>query len=317
MFDFIENFSSFLIFDLAWISRSHFWEALNFFVYDTIKILLLLVVITHLMSFINIYFPTKKVKEFLTKNKLFWLEYFFASLFGAITPFCTCSSIPLFIGFLRAGIPLWVTFAFLITSPLVNEVAIAMLLWCFGLKVTMIYVVSWMLLWIIGGFILWKMNLEKYLKDIVKEEKIPCGCKKEKCKSIFVQISKEAFKITFSLMPYIALWVGVWAIIHWYVPAWFFEVYISKNNIFAVPVAVILGIPMYANASSVVPIIQSLVDKWIPLWTALAFMMATVGLSLPEFLILKKVMQVKLLFIFFGLIGFFMIILGYLFNLVF
>lgn len=315
MFDFLEIFAKFVAVDLFKISDLYLREVVVFFVADVIKIFLLLVVITHVMSFVNHFFPTNKIKEFLTKNKLFWLEYFFASLFWALTPFCTCSSIPLFIWFLRAWIPLWVTFAFLITSPLINEIAIAMLLATFWLKITAIYVVSGMLLGMIWWFILGKMNLEKYIKDIKLNEKKPCSCKKQQIIKLWIQeVSENAFKITFSVMPYVLVWVLLWAIIHWYVPAWFFEKYITKDNIFAVPVAVILGIPMYANASSVVSIIESLVNKWIPLWTSLAFMMATVWLSLPEFLILKKIMQTKLLFIYFSLIWFFMIILGYLFN---
>lgn len=271
------------------------------------------------MSFINVVFPVEKIKTFLWKNKLFWFDYLLASLFWAITPFCTCSSIPLFIGFIKWGIPLWVTFSFLITSPLVNEVAIAMLLGIFWLKTTLIYILSWVILGVVWWWILWKMKLEKYIEDFVWNKNLNNSSKdqiQKSWKQIWLKSSKSGLSITKKIIPYVLFWVGLWAIIHGFVPTWFFEKYISQDNPFAVPIAVIIWIPMYANATSIIPIVQALIAKWIPIWTGLAFMMAVVGLSLPEFLILKKVMKTKLLFIFFGLVGFFMIILGYFFNMV-
>ena len=310
--------ADFLVYDLLNLSW-HLWESLHFFIVDTIKIVILLLVITQIMSFINVIFPVEKVRDFLQKNKLFWFEYLFASLFWAITPFCTCSSIPLFIGFLKWGIPLGITFAFMITSPLVNEVAIAMFLGIFGLKTTLIYMWSGIFLWMVWGWILGKMKLEKYVEDFVWNIKVNNSeviDTKKTWKQVWKESSKEGIAITKKVLPYVLLWVGLGALIHWFVPTWFFEKYISKDNIFAVPIAVIVGIPMYANATSIIPIVQALIVKWIPLWTGLAFMMAVVGLSLPEFLILKKVMKMKLLLIYFGLIGFFMILLGYFFNMV-
>ncbi len=315
----IQVFADFLVYDLLNLG-GHLWETIHFFIADTIKIVILLSIITQVMSFINIIFPIEKVRNFLGKKKLFWLEYLFASIFWAITPFCTCSSIPLFVGFLKWGIPLWVTFSFLITSPLVNEVAIAIFIWIFGLKVTLIYMLSGIFLWVVGWIILWKMNLEKYIADFVLDmrNKWDNGIevKKKTRKEIWKESSKEWWDITKKVLPYVLLWVWLWAIIHWFVPTWFFEKYITANNPFAVPLAVIIGIPMYANATTIIPIVEALISKWIPLWTGLAFMMAVVGLSLPEFLILKKVMKIQLLLIFFGLIWFFMILLGYFFNMV-
>lgn len=300
------------------LQNPHLRDAIEFFIYDSIKIILLLIVITNLMTLLNSYLPIEKIRNFLQQKKLFWLEYVFASLFGAITPFCTCSSIPLFVGFLKAGIPLGVTFSFLITSPLVNEVAIAMFLGIFGVKVTAIYMGSWILLWVLWWRILGKLGLEKYLADFIQaqraqqssvfvEEKVSLG---QRMKSV----TKEARTITKKIIPYVLLGVAVGAAIHGFVPTGFFEAYITKDNIFAVPLAVLLWIPMYANATSVIPIVQALIAKWIPLGTGLAFMMATVGLSLPEFLILKKIMKTKLLLIFFGVTGLCMIVLGYFFN---
>lgn len=320
MFDFLQIFTDKITYSLLNLSEnSHFWSSLNFFIYDSIKIIILLLIVTQIMSFINIIFPVEKIRNFLSKNKLFGLEYFLASFFWAITPFCSCSSIPLFIWFLRWWIPLWITFSFLITSPLVNEVAIAMFLWIFWLKITLIYVFSWIILWILWWFILWKLKLEKYVADFVWLKKIDNQefiKDKKNWKQIWILSSQEGIYITKKVLPYVLIWVMIWSIIHWYVPENFFEKYISSDNVFAVPISVILWIPMYANAISVIPIIESLIDKWVPLWTGLAFMMAVVWLSLPEFLILKKIMKTKLLLIFFWLVGFFIILLGYFFNLV-
>ena len=301
--------------NLSW----HLKEALNFFIYDTIKIVILLLLITQVMSFINVIFPVKKIRKFLTTKKLYWFEYFLASFFGAITPFCSCSSIPLFIGFLKWGIPLGITFAFLITSPLVNEVAIALFLWVFWIKVTLIYMFSWIILWMIWWFIIWKLKMEKYVADFIwdiKSDNTEIVEKKKTWKQIWKESSKEWIEITKKIIFYVIIWVWIWAIIHWYVPEWFFQKYITIDNPLAVPISVFLWIPMYANATSIIPIMESLVDKWIPLWTWLAFMMAVVWLSLPEFLILKKVMKIRLLFTFFWLVWFFIILLWYFYNCV-
>ncbi len=301
-------------------ATTHIAQALNFFLYDSIKIILLLLVITLLMTLLNSYLPIEKIRDFLSRNKLFWLEYVFASLFGAVTPFCTCSSIPLFVGFLKAWIPLGVTFAFLITSPLVNEVAIAMFLWIFWIKVTAIYMISGIVMGIVWWRFLGKLKLENYLADFIQAKRANQSVQMIQKKIIFSQrikeVTKEAWSITKKVTPYILLWVAVGAAIHGFVPTGFFEQYISKNNPFAVPVAVIVWIPMYANAMGVIPIVQALIAKWIPLGTWLAFMMAVVGLSLPEFLILKKVMKTKLLLIFFGVVGISIMILWYFFNVV-
>lgn len=319
MFIQLENVINWLIYSLLNLDATNHWaQALNFFVYDSIKILLLLILITFVMTLINSYLPIEKIRNFLTKNKLFWLEYFFASLFGAITPFCTCSSIPLFVGFLKGWIPLGVTFSFLITSPLVNEVAIAMFLGIFGFKITAIYMGTGMFLGIIGGWILGKLWLEKYLADFIKTQRTNWWNFGNNTKITIQQrlkeVGQEARSITKKVMPYVLLWVAIWAAIHGFVPTGFFEQYITKSNPFAIPLAVTFGIPMYANATSVISIVQALIAKWIPLGTGLAFMMAVVGLSLPEFLILKKVMKMRLLLTFFWVVALSIIIAGYLFN---
>lgn len=321
MFTPIQLFADWLIFTIFQIDKnSKLGDALNFFVYDTLKILILLFIITFIMGIINSYFPIEKVRSFLSRKKLFGLEYFLASFLGAITPFCSCSSVPLFIGFVKGGIPLGVTLAFLIASPLVSEVALAVFVGMFGWKITLIYLFSGMFLGAFGGFVLGKLNLEKYLADWVQE--LIQNTEKEDIleseKKIFIsrlsEIRKEAFDIVKRVFLYVLLGIGVGAVMHGFIPTGFFEAYISKENPFAVPIAVLIGIPMYSNAAGVLPILQVLVQKGIPLGTALAFMMAVITLSIPEAILLKQVMTTKLISIYFGVTSVFIIILGYFFN---
>ncbi|MBN2764755.1 MAG: permease [Paludibacteraceae bacterium] len=302
---------------------SHLGASVNFFFYDTVKILILLFLISSLMGVVNAYFPIDRLRNYLTSKKLYGLQYFFASFFGAITPFCSCSSIPLFIGFVKGGIPLGVTFAFLITSPLVNEVAVAMFLGIFGLKATLIYSVSGILLGTVGGYILGKFKLERYLSDWVKQIQAQSEMETEQWegeKTPFIDrlpsIIKDGWDIVRKVLVYVLIGIAIGAAMHGYVPENFFAQYLSADRWYAVPLAVILAVPMYANAAGIVPVIQVFVAKGVPLGTAIAFMMAVVGLSLPEATLLKKVMTWKLIGIFFGTISLFIILLGYLFNIV-
>lgn len=297
--------------------------AIDFFLYDTVKILILLYLVSMFMNFVNTYMPIEKIRIFLTNKKLFGLEYFIASFFGAVTPFCSCSSVPLFIGFVKGGIPLGVTFAFLITSPLVNEIAVAMFLGIFGFKITAIYVLSGIAVGMIAGMILGKLHQEEYLADWVKEILSNSTPRKEMLfaenKAFLDRISdasRESFSIVKGIIWYVLIGIGVGAVIHGYIPNDFFIQYISKENLFAVPIAVIVGIPLYSNAAGVIPILQVLISKGVPIGTALAFMMAVVGLSLPEAMLLKKVMQIRLLITFFGVVATCIIVLGYLFNII-
>ena len=247
-----------------------------------------------------------------------------ASLFGTVTPFCSCSSVPLFIGFVSGGIPLGVTFAFLVTSPLVNEVAIGLFIGLFGLKTTAVYVVSGVLLGMISGMVLQAFNLEKYLspwvKDILanaqKEQDTFIGEKKP-LKQRLPVITDEALKIIKGILPFLIAGIAVGGLMHGYVPEGFFENYMGKENMFAVPVSTLLAVPMYSNASGILPVVQVLVTKGIPLGTAIAFMMGVVGLSLPEAMLLKKVMTWKLIAVFFGTVTVCIMISGYLFNVIF
>ena len=320
----IQRFADWLIYDLCGLdSASRLGTALDFFVYDSIKILLLLFLISALMGVVNAYFPIDRLRHYLTTHKLYGLQYLLASLFGAITPFCSCSSIPLFIGFVKGGIPLGVTFAFLITSPLVNEVAVAMFLGSFGVKVTAIYVVSGILLGMIGGFLLGRMHLEPQLTDWVKQIQMQSTQQTEAWEAEHVSftrrlpsILRDSWGIVRGVLLYVLIGIGIGAMMHGYVPEGFFETYMARDNWFAVPLAVVLAVPMYANAAGIVPIIEVFVAKGIPLGTAIAFMMAVVGLSIPEATMLKKVMSWRLIGIFFGTVTLFIILLGYLFNLI-
>lgn len=324
MFEWTQVFADWLIYKVFNIAPdSSLGEALNFFVYDTIKILVLLFVIVFIMGVVNMYFPIERLKNYLNRKKLYGLEYLLGSTFGAITPFCSCSSVPLFIGFVQGGIPLGVTFSFLITSPLVNEVAIAMFLGLFGWKATLIYAGSGIILGTLGGWILGKFNLEPLLSDwvqkILNNSEADVEEYQDDSKQSFVQrlpdITKEAWDLVKGILIYVIIGIGIGAAMHGYVPENFFAEYLGSGAWWTVPLAVLLAVPMYANAAGIVPVIQVFVAKGVPLGTAIAFMMATVGLSIPEGTLLKKVMSWQLIAIFFGVVTLFIILSGFLFNI--
>ncbi len=320
----IKQFADWLVYDIFGLAvGSQLGGAINFFFYDTIKIIFLLFIISAIMGIVNAYLPIDKLRNFLVTKKLYGFQYLFAALFGAITPFCSCSSIPLFIGFVKGGIPLGVTFAFLITSPLVNEVAVAVFFGAFGLKATLIYAVSGILIGAIGGFILERFKLERFLSPWVKQiqeqseaEAAEWEAEKVSFFKRLPSILKDSWGIVRGVLVYILIGIAIGAGIHNYVPENFFAEYLSEGVWYGVPLAVILAVPMYANAAAVVPIVSSLVFAGVPLGTAIAFMMAIVGLSLPEATLLKKVMTWRLIGIFFGTVTLFIIILGYLFNVI-
>ncbi|MGM9819150.1 MAG: permease [Paludibacteraceae bacterium] len=319
----IQSFADWLVYSIIGLDSTTAWGgAVNFFVYDSIKILLLLFLISSIMGIVNAYFPIERLRNYLVNHRFYGLQYLLASAFGAITPFCSCSSIPLFIGFVKGGIPLGVTLAFLITSPLVNEVAVAMFLGSFGVQATMIYVVSGILLGCIGGIILGRMHLEPYLSDWVKKVQAQSEQQTEqweKDNTTFLQrlptIISDAWQIVRSVLLYVLIGIGIGAFMHGFIPEGFFEQYMSRDNWYAVPLSVVLAVPMYANAAGIVPVVEVFVAKGIPLGTAIAFMMAVVGLSLPEATLLKKVMTWRLISIFFATVTLFIILSGYLFNL--
>jgi len=290
-------------------------DALNFFIYDTIKILFLLIVIIFIVTLLRSYFSTEKVREYLSKKH----EYtgnVLAALFGIITPFCSCSAIPLFLGFLQARIPLGVTFSFLISAPLNNEIAIAMLFGLFGWKVTALYIGFGLLVAIVGGIIIGRLGLEKEIFSAVKpiEGEIKAEAQVIPFKIRLIEAKAYTLDIFRKIWLYVLIGVSVGAFIHGYVPTEIITSIAGADNLFAVPLATLLGVPMYSNAAGVMPLIEVLTSKGMLLGTALSFMMAITALSLPEAMILKRVMSLKLIGIFFGTVTLGIMGVGYLFN---
>ncbi|HEY9543765.1 permease [Prevotella sp.] len=320
----IQGFADWLVYGVLEIGvETRLGAAVNFFVYDTLKILLLLFLISVVMGVVNAYFPVERLRAYLATHRLYGLQYVLASLFGAVTPFCSCSSIPLFIGFVKGGIPLGVTFAYLITSPLVNEVAVAMFLGTFGLRITLIYVVSGIMLGVVGGWILGRLRTERWLSPWVmkiQEQATAESAEWEAEHTGFWQrlpmILRDAWGIVRGILLYVIIGIGIGAAIHGYLPEDFFRQYLSREGWLSVPLSVVLAVPMYSNAAGIVPVIEVFVQKGVPIGTALAFMMAVVGLSLPEAMLLKKVMTWRLIGIFFGVITLAIVLSGYLFNAV-
>lgn len=313
----IQSFADWLTYELLeFAPATRLGESVDFFLYDTMKILLLLFFISCLMGVVNAWFPVARVRRFLTEKKLYGAQYFFASFFGAVTPFCSCSSIPLFIGFVRGGIPLGVTLAFLITSPLVNEVAVALFLAVFGWKITCLYVVSGLLLGMVGGALLGRMGLERYLTSWVMAQ--TAGAAEGSGSALRLRaVVGESLGIVRGVLPYVLAGIAIGAAVHGYVPEDYFAGLLGGGELWSVPLAVLCAVPLYANAAGIVPVIEVLVAKGVPLGTAIAFMMAVVGLSLPEAMLLKKVMQWRLLAVFFGTVTLLIILSGYLFLLLF
>lgn len=320
----IQSFADWLVYGVFGLdSATKLGQAVNFFFYDSLKILILLFLISAVMGIINAYFPVDRLRNFLQSHKLYGLDYLLASLFGAITPFCSCSSIPLFIGFVKGGIPLGVTFSFLITSPLVNEVAVAMFLGTFGVKVTVIYVLSGILLGTIGGIFLGRFRLERFLspwvikiqQQSIAETQAWIADNTSFWKRL-PDILKDSWGIVRGVIIYVLIGIAIGAGIHGFVPEGFFSGALGSDKWWTVPLAVVLAVPMYSNAAGIIPLVEAFVQKGVALGTAISFMMAVVGLSLPEATMLKKVMTWKLIGIFFGAVTLFIILSGWLFNFI-
>jgi hypothetical protein len=304
----------YLVNDL-WQLQGHLGEAVNFFIYDTIKIWFLLLSIIFIVSYLRTHFNTEYVRAYLQDKPLFFGNVL-AALFGIITPFCTCSAIPLFLGFIQARIPIGVTFSFLISSPMNNEIAIALLFGIFGWKVTSVYIGFGLLVAIFGGYFIGRMNMQQYI--LMNVTPMEGELEEVSITLSFKERIKEAYDYTIDIFKKIYLYVmagvGIGAFIHGYIPADFIAAYAGANNPFAVIVAVLMGIPMYSNAAGVMPLIEVLTAKGMLLGTALSFMMAVTALSLPEAMILKRILHVKLIALFFGIVTLGIIGIGYLFN---
>ena len=295
--------------------NSIFGEALNFFITDSIKIAILLVAIIFFVSFLRSYLPPEKVKKVLA-NRFEFVGNILAAMIGIVTPFCSCSAVPLFIGFVESGVPLGVTFSYLVSAPMVNEVAAVLLLGLFGWKIALIYVVSGVVIAVVTGVIIGKFKLEGWVENYVW--KIKAGSTAVEDTKILAQRIKEARQYTFNLFkniyPSVLLGVLLGAFIHGYAPENFLASLAGKGNIFAVPLAVLIGVPLYSNAAGTIPIVKALIEKGLPLGTALAFMMAITALSLPEMIILRKVLKPKLLSVYIAILTVGVIFTGYLFN---
>ncbi|MEI8175069.1 MAG: permease [bacterium] len=292
-------------------------DTVNFFIYDSIKIFILMAVIIFCVSIIRSYLPPEKIRAILShKNK--YVGNIIASLLGIITPFCSCSAIPLFLGFIQAGVPLGTTFSFLVASPMINEVALVLLLGLFGWKIALMYIVSGLVISILSGIIIGKMKVENLVEPFVYQNTIngnidlPTMTRKER----IIYARDYTLDILKKVWIYIVIGIGIGAWIHGYVPADFLVQYAGSGKWYAVPLAVLIGIPLYSNTAGIIPLVSALTEKGVSMGTTLAFMMSVTALSLPEFMILKKVMKLKLIFIFAGIVAVGIMFTGYMFNIV-
>lgn len=315
MFEWWNNLSAILVFDiLGLVKGTKLGDAVHFFIFDTIKIFILLIVIVYLITFLRSYFPLEKIRVYLSgKNKI--IGHILASIFGIITPFCSCSAIPLFLGFLQARIPLGVAFSYLVSAPLSDPVVFALLISMFSLKIAVLYVAFGVIISIVVGLIIGAMNMEK---EVLIEVKPLDNISYTEDGTLFKHRIKESWDYSVDIFKkiylYIIIGVGVGAFIHGFIPEDFISKYAGGDVWYAPIVAVIVGIPMYSNELGILPIIEVLTQKGVLIGTALSFMMAIVALSLPEAMILKRVISIKLIGIFFGVVGLAILLTGYTLN---
>lgn len=295
---------------------THLTETLRFFIFEVPKVLLLLVLIIFCVGVLRSYFSTEKTRKMLEGKSLFTGNVM-AALLGIVTPFCSCSAIPLFLGFVEAGIPLGVTFSFLIAAPMINEVAVVMLLGLFGWRVMLIYIITGLIVAILSGWIIGKLKLEKYVAEWVYQVKTGDSLQTEGKLQFQERISyaiNTVKEIVGKIWIYIVIGIAVGAGAHGYVPEDFLSSLLGKESWYGVPVAILIGVPMYSNAAGIIPVVSVLIEKGVSLGTALAFMMSVIALSLPEIIILKKVLKGQLIVAFVGIVSLGIICVGYLFN---
>ncbi|MBF7070969.1 permease [Aliarcobacter butzleri] len=315
MFEWWNNLSAILVFDiLGLVKGTKLGDAVHFFIFDTIKIFILLIVIVYLITFLRSYFPLEKIRVYLSgKNKI--IGHILASIFGIITPFCSCSAIPLFLGFLQARIPLGVAFSYLVSAPLSDPVVFALLISMFSWKIAVLYVAFGVIISIVVGLIIGAMNMEK---EVLIKVKPLDNISYTEDGTLFKHRIKESWDYSLDILKkiylYIIIGVGVGAFIHGFIPEDFISKYAGGDVWYAPIVAVIVGIPMYSNELGILPIIEVLTQKGVLIGTALSFMMAIVALSLPEAMILKRVISIKLIGIFFGVVGLAILLTGYTLN---
>ena len=298
---------------------THLGEAVHFFIYDTPKVLLLLTGIVFVMGIVQTFFAPERTRALLSGKRV-GVGNVLAATLGIVTPFCSCSAVPLFIGFLSAGVPLGVTFSFLISAPMVNEVALVLLFGLFGWKVAVLYLVMGLLVAIVAGFVIGKLGMERHLEDWVQKIQAGQGVAPAdqaiswvvRCEAGWAHVKSIVGKV----WPYILLGIGLGAAIHGYVPEDFMASFMGKDVWWAVPAAVVLGVPMYTNAAGIIPIVEALLGKGAALGTVLAFMMAVIALSAPEMIILRKALKPTLIATFAGVVAIGILLVGYVFNAV-
>jgi uncharacterized membrane protein YraQ (UPF0718 family) len=318
MFGWWENITYWFVYKLlAFTEGNHWAAALQFFLYDTLKIFILLTVIILAITYLRSYFPPEKTRKILAGKKgRTFIGHIMAALLGIVTPFCSCSAVPLFIGFVEAGIPLGVTFTYLVAAPMVNEVALGLLWAMFGWKIALIYIISGEVIAIVSGLIIGRLKLEKHVEAMVWSMKVgACDCEIKLTQKGRI---KEAWQFTLELIRkiwlYVVIGIGIGGIMHGWVPTNALAQIAGKDNPFAVLIAVLIGIPLYSNAAGIIPLVREFTRAGVALGTSLAFMMAVTGLSLPEMILLRRVLKPKLLAIFVGIVGLGIVFTGYLFN---
>jgi len=320
IYHYLQPFTEWLVFSAIGMTKGeHLAETIWFFIFEFPKVLLLLTLIIFFVGIIRTFFTPERTRKTLEGKKTFTGNVL-AAMLGIVTPFCSCSAIPLFLGFIETGVPLGVTFSFLIAAPMINEVAVILLYGMFGWKVAVIYISTGLFISIFAGWVIGKLKLEKWVESWVYETKIGQNALGEE-KITFnhrIKLGFEAVReIVGKVWLYVALGIAVGAGAHGYVPVEFMASFMGKNVWYAVPLSVLIGIPLYSNAAGIIPIVSVLIEKGASLGTALAFMMAVIGLSLPEMIILRKVLKLPLIFTFIGVVGFGILIVGYLFNWIF
>jgi uncharacterized membrane protein YraQ (UPF0718 family) len=315
MQDYLQIFADWVTYTLIGLAQATpLSSSVNFFIYDTIKVTLLLAVIVFCVGIIRSFITPQKVKKWVA-GRTEGVGNIVAAVLGIPTPFCSCSAVPLFIGFVESGVPLGITFSFLIASPLINEVAAAMLLALFGWQIALIYIVSGLIIAIIAGIIIGRLHLEGEVEEFVWKCRMHDQTEKTMTWKDRIDFGiSESKSITLKVLPYIIIGIAIGAVIHGYAPSDFLITIAGPDNPLAVPIAVLIGVPLYTNAAGMIPIMEVLTAKGMAMGTALAFMMAVIGLSLPEMIILRKVIRIRLLAIFAGILFVSFTLTGYLFN---
>jgi uncharacterized membrane protein YraQ (UPF0718 family) len=313
--DYLQQFADWLTYTVLGMTEgSPFASSVNFFIYDSIKVTALLAIIVFFVGIIRTFVTPQKVKKWVG-GRTEGVGNVLAALLGVPTPFCSCSAVPLFIGFVESGVPLGITFSFLIASPLINEVAVAMLFALFGWQIAVLYIVSGLIIAIVAGIIIGRLNLDNQVEEFVYKCKMYDDPDKTMTWRDRLNFAAgESKSITLNVLPYILIGIAIGAIIHGYAPADFLVNIAGPDNPLAVPIVVLIGIPLYSNAAGMLPIMQVLTSKGMAIGTALAFMMAVVGLSLPEMIILRRVIKIKLIAIFAGILFVAITLTGLLFN---